>query len=333
MALRALQLNAHEQRADRSRAAGGGGPGVLSHEPVEDQLRLVLDLALDGENVAHKLVPGGVLVELSRQPLAEVARLLHRLAAAVHVRWQLGRTDPFAPGTSEMVTEFRRGEELIDQPGALVRRGALKEGRRLFGRGYSPVQIEVQAPEKLRIFSRRGGLQSMAFELAADVAVQGFCHRAGFMFLAGGQQRLLILFKQVGQGWQSRRNPFLQHRLVLFRKRRFSLRHLIFGHRLPQRALPRLARHHRRAALAALEHGWQRSQIELAFSLQPAVAAHAVFLEDRKHIAFEQWRLPRLLSRHPRQDRHDGEQSHSPFAPLRRSVQDVSHSAPWWFSS
>ena len=330
MALRALQLNAHEERTDRPRTSGWRSLGVLSHESVKDQLRLVLDLALDGENVAHELVPGGVLVELPRQPLAEVARLLHRLAAAVHVRWQLGRTDPFAPGAPEMLTEFRRGQELIDQLRAFVRRRIAQKSRGLFRCGDSPVQVEVQASEKLRIFGRRRGLQLPACQLTTYMAVDGIRYRPGFMFLARGQQRLLILFKQVGQGWQPRRNPVLQHLLVFFRKGRFPLRHLIFFYRLPQRALPRLARHDRRAALAALEHGWQCSQIELALPLQPAVAAHAVFLEDRKHIAFEQWSLQRLFSRCLRQDRHDGQQPHSP---LGRYIQEVFHSVPWWFFS
>ncbi len=59
VALGALQLHAHEERADGAGGAVRGDLAALADEAEEDDLRPALDVALDGEKVAGNPVPGG----------------------------------------------------------------------------------------------------------------------------------------------------------------------------------------------------------------------------------------------------------------------------------
>ena len=296
MALRALQLHAHEQRADRARGAVHRRVRVLADKPVIDQLRLILDLALTRENVAHDRIPLGVFIEPLGKPRAEIARLLHRLAAAVHVRRQFRRANPFAPSTPEVVAKLRRRQQRINQLRPLVRRLVIQKRRRLFRRGHAPVEVQIHAPQKLRIRRHRRRLQLAILQPIAHMLIHRRRHHLRLMPFALRQQWLLKLLERWRIRRQPRRDPRLERRLVLCRERRFFLGHVVLGNGQPQLAFLRFTGHHRRPCFAALEHQRQRTQIQLALLNQTAMAAHAVFLKNRQNIMLQQRRRAHELA-------------------------------------
>ena len=153
-----LQLDAHEQRGDSPGRPICGRLSILADQGVEDHLRVLLDLALDRQDLTGDLRPRPPLGQFLADPVPQCPCLAVRLAAGIAAGGQLWWTNPVTPGASELPAKIRLGQQRVNQFGPAVRILVIQVLRRLLGRGNSAGQVQADPPQESRVITEPDGL-------------------------------------------------------------------------------------------------------------------------------------------------------------------------------